>query len=202
MNKERTSVEKHEAMPLHSNADAPANKLMLNGQRWIQVLNKALSRKTGESRWNPPTEEPIPTEAHPMRVLFLCTHNSARSQMAEGLLRSHGGDAYQVFSAGTHTTSVHPLAIRAMQEIGIDINTHRAKWLEEFITEPPMDLVVTVCDNTAEACPSFPNARWQIHWHFADPAQVMGSAEEQLAAFRYIRDLMAAKIKSLPAQNS
>lgn len=131
----------------------------------------------------------------PMRVLFLCTHNSSRSQMAEGLLRSRGEAAYEVFSAGTEPRVVHPLAIKVMREIGIDISGHRAKSLEEFRKQPPMDLVITVCDEAAEACPYFPNARHQVHWGFADPSRVEGSEEEHLAAFRHIRDLIATRIR-------
>ena len=97
------------------------------------------------------------TEA--MRVLFLCTHNSSRSQIAEGLLRARGREHYRVFSAGTHPRTVHPLAVKAMAELDIDISEragHRAKGIEEFAEEPPMDLVVTVCDEAAEECPYFP----------------------------------------------
>jgi arsenate reductase (thioredoxin) len=130
----------------------------------------------------------------PVRVLFLCTHNSSRSQMAEGLLCARGGPAFQVFSAGTQPRSVHPLAIKAMQEIGIDISDHTAKGIDVFTTEPPMDLVITVCDEAQEACPFFPNARHQVHWGFPDPSRVTGSEEERLAAFRHIRDLIEAKI--------
>ena len=139
------------------------------------------------------TETPQ-TEDHPMRVLFLCTHNSSRSQMAEGLLRSRGGNTYEVFSAGTQPRSVHPLAIQSMSEIGIDLSQHRAKGIEEFAAASPMDLVITVCDEAAEACPFFPNARQQVHWGFSDPSQVTGSEEERLAAFRHVRDLIAAKM--------
>lgn len=138
--------------------------------------------------------ETTSTHTHPMRVLFLCTHNSARSQMAEGLLRSRGGDAYEVFSAGTQSRSVHPLAIKAMREIGIDISTHWSKGIEEFTAESPMDLVITVCDDAAEACPFFPRARQQIHWGFSDPSQATGSEEERLATFRHVRDQIAARI--------
>jgi MIP family channel proteins len=148
------------------------------------------------------TAETAPTKMHPMRVLFLSTHNSARSQIAEGLLRLRGEEAYQVFSAGTHPTSVHPLAIKVMWEVGVDISTYRAKWLEEFATEPAMDLVVTLCNEAAEACPSFPNTRWQIHWSLPDPSQVTGSPEECLTAFRVARDLIATKINGFPAHNS
>jgi arsenate reductase len=132
-----------------------------------------------------------------MRVLFLCTHNSSRSQMAEGLLRARGGARYAVFSAGTHPRGVHPLAIQVMREIGIDISAtagHRAKSLDEFIEQPPMDLVVTVCDDAAEECPFFPGARRQEHWGFPDPSAVTGSEEERLAAFRSVRDAIASRI--------
>lgn len=115
-------------------------------------------------------EQSIP--AQPLRVLFLCTQNSSRSQMAEGLLRARGGPDYAVFSAGTRPSEVHPLAIKVMWEIGMDISDHRAKSLDAFRKLPPMDLVVTVCDEAAEACPSFPNARRQVHWGFPDPSQV------------------------------
>jgi arsenate reductase len=102
----------------------------------------------------------------PKRILFLCTHNSSRSQMAEGLLRARGGVRYQVFSAGTHPRAVHPFAVKVMTELGIDISEaagHQAKGIEEFDEEPPMNLVVTVCDEAAEECPYFPRARRQEH---------------------------------------
>jgi arsenate reductase (thioredoxin) len=140
-------------------------------------------------------EDPLNTT--PMRVLFLCTHNSSRSQMAEGLLRTHGGTHYQVFSAGTHPSKVHPLAIKVMAEMGIDISEqagHRAKGIEEFEAEPPMELVVTVCDEAAEECPYFPRARRQEHWGFPDPSSATGSEEERLEVFRRVRDAIAAHI--------
>lgn len=133
--------------------------------------------------------------SQPKRVLFLCTHNSSRSQMAEGLLRARGGAAYAVFSAGTEPRVIHPLAIKVMREIGINISDHRAKSLEEFRDQPPMDLVVTVCDEAAEACPYFPNARHQVYWGFPDPSRVEGSEEERLAAFRHIRDLIETRTR-------
>ena len=138
------------------------------------------------------------TNTQPMRVLFLCTHNSSRSQMAEGLLRARGGGQYQVFSAGTHPRSVHPLAIQAMAEIGIDISPaagHRAKGMDEFVGQP-MDLVVTVCDEAAEECPFFPGARRQEHWSFPDPSAATGTEEERLAVFRSVRDAIAARIEA------
>ena len=137
------------------------------------------------------------SRSDPYRVLFLCTHNSSRSQMAEGLLRAYGGTRYQVFSAGTHLRAVHPLAVRAMAELGIDISEqagHRAKGIEEFAGEPPMDLVVTVCGEAAEECPYFPRARRQEHWGFPDPSRATGSEEEQLIVFRQVRDDIAARI--------
>ena len=140
------------------------------------------------------------SRSDPYRVLFLCTHNSSRSQMAEGLLRAHGGTRYQVFSAGTHPRAVHPLSVRAMEELGIDISEqagHRAKGIEEFAGEPPMDLVVTVCDEAAEECPYFPRARRQEHWGFPDPSRATGSEEEQLVVFRQVRDAIAARIDAL-----
>jgi arsenate reductase len=123
--------------------------------------------------------------------------------MAEGLLRARGGNRYAVFSAGTHPRSVHPLAIQAMREIGIDISGaagHRAKSMEEFAAQPPMDLVVTVCDDAAEECPFFPGARRQEHWGFPDPSAVTGSEEERLAAFRSVRDAIARRIEIFVAQ--
>ncbi len=134
-----------------------------------------------------------------MHVLFLCTHNSSRSQVAEGLLRARGGTRYQVFSAGTHPRSVHPLAVKAMAELSIDISEaagHRAKGIEEFADQPPMDLVVTVCDEAAEECPFFPNARQQRHWSFPDPSAATGSEEERLAFFRRVRDAIATAIEA------
>lgn len=126
--------------------------------------------------------ESLASGPQPRRILFLCTHNSSRSQMAEGLLRKRGGEAYTAFSAGIMPRVVHPLAVSVMQEIGINIGTQRAKSLEDFANQPPMDLVITVCDEAAQACPYFPNARYQVHWGFADPSRVEGSEDERLAA--------------------
>lgn len=138
------------------------------------------------------------TSSQPMSVLFLCTHNSSRSQMAEGLLRARGGGRYVVYSAGTQPRGVHPLAIAAMREIGIDISVaagHRAKGMGEFAGQA-IDLVVTVCDDAAEECPFFPGARRQEHWGFPDPSAATGSEEERLAVFRQVRDGIAARIEA------
>ena len=120
-------------------------------------------------------------------VLFLCTHNSARSQMAEGMVNHLHGDRYQAYSAGTEPGSVHPLAVKVMAEIGIDISGHRSKHLREFAGRE-MDLVVTVCDNAREACPFFPGAKENRHESFPDPSAAGGSDDEKLAAFRATRD--------------
>jgi arsenate reductase len=148
------------------------------------------------------TRQDVPT---PLRVLFLCTHNSSRSQMAEGLLRAHGGGRYAVFSAGTEPRAVHPLAIRAMAELGIDISAaagHRAKPMTEFYSQPPMDLVITVCDEAAETCPHFPHARQQLHWSFPDPSAASGTEDERLAVFRAVRDAIAARVAALVARGA
>jgi arsenate reductase len=123
--------------------------------------------------------------------------------MAEGALRAPGGDHYAVFSAGTHPRSVHPLAIQVMREIGIDISAaagHRAKSLDEFKGQPPIDLVVTVCDDAAEECSYFPGARRQEHWGFPDPSAVTGSEQERLAALRFVRDAISSRIHAFLAQ--
>lgn len=135
-------------------------------------------------------------ETTPMRILFLCTHNSSRSQMAEGLLRARGDNHFIVSSAGTHPRTVHPLAIRAMAELGIEISEsagYRAKSLDEFKGQP-IDLVVTVCDEAAEECPFFPGARRQVHWGFPDPSAAVGTDDERLVVFRTVRDAIARRI--------
>src|SRR5918995_2718642 len=101
------------------------------------------------------------------RVLFLCTHNSARSQMAEGLLRDLAGDQFEVMSAGTEATHVRPLAVRAMEEIGVDISGQESKTLDRYLDQP-FDYVITVCDDANEACPFFPGAQNRLHWSFED----------------------------------
>lgn len=121
------------------------------------------------------------------RVLFLCTHNSARSQMAEGLLRHLAGDRFEAFSAGTEATHVRPLAIRAMAELGIDVSRQESKTLDRYLDEP-FDAVITVCDQAAEACPVFPGARRHLHWSFPDPSKAQGSEDDQLAVYRHVRD--------------
>jgi arsenate reductase len=128
------------------------------------------------------------------RVLFVCTHNSARSQMAEGLLRDRAGDRFEVTSAGTEATHVRPLAIRAMAEIGIDISGQESKTLERYLGEP-FDYVITVCDDANEACPFFPGAEKRLHWSFEDPSRAEGPENERLAIFRRVRDEIWKRIE-------
>jgi arsenate reductase len=128
------------------------------------------------------------------RVLILCTGNSARSQMAEGLLRHLAGDRFEVFSAGVVASFVRPQAIAAMKEIGIDISQQRSKSVDEFLDEQ-LDYVITVCDHANQRCPVFPGGVTRIHWSIDDPV-VAGSAEMQLEAFRRARDELQRRIQS------
>lgn len=129
------------------------------------------------------------------RILVLCTGNSARSQMGEGLFRREGGREYAVESAGTKPSRVRPEAIAVMHEIGIDISGHRSKSVEEFSGQS-FDYVVTVCDNARDTCPVFPAGTQRIHWSLEDPAAVQGSEQERLAAFRRIRDQLHERVKT------
>jgi arsenate reductase (thioredoxin) len=127
------------------------------------------------------------------RVLFLCTHNSARSQMAEGFLRQLAGDRFEVASAGTEARGVNPLAVRVMAECDVDISGQRSKTLDRFLGDP-WDYVVTVCDSANEACPVFPRAATRMHWSFGDPSIARGSDDERLAVFRRVRDEIKTRI--------
>ncbi len=141
-----------------------------------------------------PTLSTPTTPSTKKRVLFLCTHNSARSQMAEALLRHLAGDRFDAYSAGTEATAVRPLAIRAMADLGIDIAHQESKTLDRYLGEP-LDAVITVCDQANEACPVFFGARERLHWSFPDPARATGTEEEQLATYRTVRDALRARIK-------
>jgi arsenate reductase len=129
------------------------------------------------------------------RVLFLCTHNSARSQMAEGLLKHLAGDRFEAMSAGTEATHVRPLAVRAMEEVGVDISGQESKTLDRYLNEP-FDHVITVCDDANEACPFFPGAASRLHWSFEDPSNAEGSEEERLAVYRLVRDRIRERIEA------
>ncbi len=129
------------------------------------------------------------------KVLILCTGNSARSQMAEGLLRHMAGDRFEVHSAGTKPSRVRPEVMAVMREIGIDISGHRSKSVAEFDGQS-FDHVVTVCDNARENCPVFPSGTVRLHWSFEDPAAIEGTEAERLAAFRRIRDQIHERVKA------
>lgn len=135
------------------------------------------------------TSDPMQKQINDQKknILFICTHNSARSQMAEGLMDHLYGDRYNSFSAGTEPAGVDPNAIQAMSEIGVDISTHRSKSVDNFLEMSP-DYVVTVCDNATETCPFFPGGNVRMHRSFRDPSQTQGTSEEILQAFRMSRD--------------
>jgi arsenate reductase len=128
------------------------------------------------------------------KVLFLCTGNSCRSQMAEGFLRHLGGGRYEAFSAGVDPTQVNPLSVKVMREAGIDISGQRSKSADEFLGQA-FDYVVTVCDNAKQTCPSFPGKHERIHWDLEDPAEAYGTEEEKATVFRGTRDLIREKVK-------
>ena len=123
-----------------------------------------------------------------IRLLVICTGNSARSQMAEGLFRRRGGERLRVFSAGSEPSgAVHPQAVRAMSEIGLDISAHRPKSLSDFLGQP-FEYVIAVCSHATQSCPVFPSPATRLNWFYDDPAAVQGTETEQLAAFRAVRD--------------
>jgi arsenate reductase (thioredoxin) len=122
-----------------------------------------------------------------VKVLFICTHNSARSHIAEGLMNALYGKRYRAFSAGTEPSSLNPYAVRVMQEIGIDISDHRSKSVDDFLKQD-FDFVVTVSDHAKESCPFFPGGRKSMHKGFQDPASFSGTEEEKLVVFRRVRD--------------
>lgn len=133
-------------------------------------------------------------ERAPVRVLFLCTHNAARSQMAEALLRWLAGDRVEVYSAGTEPSQVHPMAVQAMAELGIDIGGAESKSLQRYLGQP-FDWVITVCDQAAEACPVFPGAARRLHWSLPDPSVASGSEEERSRQFRTVRDRLVDHLR-------
>lgn len=128
------------------------------------------------------------------RVLILCTGNSARSQMAEGLLRHDAGDRFEVASAGVSPHHVRPEAMEAMRDVGIDISTHRSKSVDEF-SGKEFDYVITVCDNANEQCPVFPGSTKRIHWSFDDPAAAEGDKDTKRAVFRRVRDEIRYRLR-------
>ena len=129
------------------------------------------------------------------KVLFLCTGNSARSQMAEGFLRKYAGDRFEVFSAGLEPGFINPLTIQVMEEKGMDMSGYYSKGLDQFLGKVHFAYLITVCSRADEKCPIFPGMGQRLHWPFEDPAAFQGSPEEKLAKFRQVRDEIEAKVK-------
>jgi arsenate reductase (thioredoxin) len=135
-------------------------------------------------------------------VLFLCAHNAARSQMAEALLRKHASDRFDIMSAGLEPTTVHPLTIRAMNEVGVNLSGCRAKGLADFLGKMKFQLAIIVCERTQTNCPHiYPFALERLYWPFEDPAEAQGTEEQQLQKFREVRDQIADKIRAWLATN-
>ncbi len=133
--------------------------------------------------------------APPIRVIFVCTGNSARSQMAEAILRREGGDRFEVVSAGVDPRGVNPLTVRALAKAGLDITGARSKSVDEFVGQP-FDYVVTVCDRARETCPYFPGGRETLHWGFDDPAEAEGTEAVRLAVFERVMGEIAGRIRT------
>jgi len=130
------------------------------------------------------------------RVLFLCTGNSARSQMAEALLKKHAGDRFEVYSAGLAPKGIHPMTRRVLEEIGLDISDQRSKSLDEYFGKKHFGYLITVCSNAEERCPTFPGMGQRLHWPFEDPAAFEGDEKETLGKFQAVRDQIEARIKA------
>jgi protein-tyrosine-phosphatase len=181
-----------------SSADARDIYYSLNLDRFRQMYldtGQALHPGMSESLSTPQAETKTSYES-PVRVLFLCTHNSARSQMAEGLLRELGHNKVEVFSAGTEPTSIHPLAIKVMAGRGIDLTTYRSKHLEEYLGQD-FDYVITVCDRVREVCPIFPGEPEHIHWSFPDPVAIEGDQQIQESGFEDTARQLTIRIQYL-----
>ena len=129
------------------------------------------------------------------RVLFLCTGNSARSQMAEAWLREYAGERFEVYSAGLEPTVIHPLTIQVMQEAGVDMSAHYSKSLGDFLGRLHFGYLITVCGKAEEKCPIFPGMGVRLHWLFEDPAAFVGTEEQKLTVFRQVRDAIEAQVK-------
>jgi arsenate reductase len=137
------------------------------------------------------------------RVLFLCTGNSARSQMAEALLRQYGGEGYEAFSAGLEPKGINPFAVQAMKELGIDISGQRSKNVSEYLGKLHVHYMITLCDDAEKNCPTvWPGVLNKMHWSFEDPAAFVGTDEEKLAKFCEIRDLIGQRLQNWVEENS
>lgn len=185
--KERRSAADRRDVYYSLDLDRLKGMLMSTGE----ALHPGLGEEPGDDR-----NIPLTQEGTRVRVLFLCTHNSARSQMAEGILRHMAGDKVEVASAGTEVTRVHPLAARTMEGRGIDISGQRSKHLDEFLDQP-FDYVITVCDRASETCPVFPGAPERIHWSIPDPSSVEGDDKTREAAFQRAADELLTRIRYL-----
>lgn len=137
------------------------------------------------------------------RVLFLCTGNSARSQMAEAFLRKYGGDRFEAYSAGLEPKGLNPFTVKVMQEVGMDVSGQTSKGVETYLGKVLFQYLITVCDDAEKNCPTvWPGVNTRMHWSFQDPAAVAGPDEEKLAKFREVRDLIEAKVKAWLAEQS
>lgn len=137
------------------------------------------------------------------RVLFLCTGNSARSQMAEAFLRKIAGDRFEVHSAGLEPKGLNPLTVRVMEEVGVDMSGHRSKGVGEYLGKVLFQYLITVCDDADKNCPTtWPGVSQRLHWSFEDPAAFEGTEEEKLAKFRQVRDLIAVRVREWAAQQN
>jgi arsenate reductase (thioredoxin) len=141
------------------------------------------------------TENELVETVNKTKVIFLCTGNSARSQMAEALLRELAGDRYDVYSGGLRPVEVNELAVRVMRERGIDISGQRSKGLDEFLGKVNFGVIITLCDQAERECPIFPGISTRLHWPFEDPAAADGEEEERLAKFRETRDAIERRIR-------
>ena len=136
-----------------------------------------------------------------VRVLFLCTGNSARSQMAEAFLKQYGGDRFEVYSAGLKPTVIHPLTVRVLTEAGLDVSGQHAKSVNEVLGKVPFGYLITVCADAERECPTFPGVSVRLHWPIEDPAKFEGAAEQKLAKFREVRDIVEALVKAWVAED-
>ena len=135
------------------------------------------------------------------RVLFLCTGNSARSQMAEGFLRKYAGDRFEAHSAGLEPKGIHPFTIKVMEEAGMDMSGHTSKGFDTYLGKMLFQYLITVCDEAEKNCPAvWPGVSNRLHWYFEDPAVIIGTDEEKLAKFRQVRDQIEQKVKAWIAE--
>jgi arsenate reductase (thioredoxin) len=131
------------------------------------------------------------------RVLFLCTGNSARSQMAEAFLRKYAGERFEAHSAGLEPRGINPLTVKVMEEAGFDMSGHRSKGVDDYLGKVHFQFLITLCDDAEKNCPTvWPGVNQRLHWSFEDPAKSEGTDEEKLAKFRQVRDLISARVKT------